>query len=259
MALLHIPLDQIDEARLQALIEAATSENRSIEYKRTTYGAAHADHTEFLADISSFANTSGGDIVLGMAATSGVPTEFVPLQIDIDTEKLRLEQIARTGLQPRIPQLLIQPIPIRQGGAVLMVRIPRSYNLPHRIIRQGSNRFWARSSAGKYEPDVEELRRLFVAAPQLADRIRDFRLDRIAKIAAADAPVRLMSPGAVIMHVVPLSAFDTTTTLPLNDISRNFNTFAPIGSRTATGARITFDGGLKVSKADPSQPQRRAY
>jgi predicted HTH transcriptional regulator len=74
MALLHIPLDQIDEARLQALITAGAPESRTIDYKRTTYGNAHADHAEFLADASSFANTSGGDLVIGMGATNGIPT-----------------------------------------------------------------------------------------------------------------------------------------------------------------------------------------
>src|SRR5262252_8760192 len=37
--------------------------------------------------------------------------------------------------------------------------------------------FYARSSAGKYEPNVDELRLLFGRAPQLSDRIRDFRFD----------------------------------------------------------------------------------
>jgi len=43
MALLHIPLDQIDEARLQALIAAGAAESRTIDYKRTIYGQAHTD------------------------------------------------------------------------------------------------------------------------------------------------------------------------------------------------------------------------
>jgi hypothetical protein len=30
-----------------------------------TYGNMHADYSEFLADTSSFANTSGGDLVRG--------------------------------------------------------------------------------------------------------------------------------------------------------------------------------------------------
>jgi hypothetical protein len=68
VALLHTPLEQIDEARLLDLIATGATKNRIIKYKRTICGNAHADYTEFLADISSFANTSGGDNALGMDA-----------------------------------------------------------------------------------------------------------------------------------------------------------------------------------------------
>ena len=112
MALLHIPLDQIDEDRLQALIDAGAAESRSIEYKRLTYGLAHADHSEFLADISSFANTIGGDLVIGMEAVDGIPTDFSSLNVAIDSEILRLEQIARTGLQPCIANIAFHPVPL---------------------------------------------------------------------------------------------------------------------------------------------------
>jgi hypothetical protein len=260
MALLHIPLGQIDEARLQALIAGGAAESRTIDYKRATYGNAHADYSEFLADISSFANTSGGDLVFGMDATNGIPTAVTPLTMRLDPEILRLEQIARGGLQPRIANIAFQPVPIQAGGNVLIIRVPRSYNAPHRIIRQGSNRFWARSSAGKYEPDVNELRTLFSAGPLLAERVRDFRLDRIAKIVAGQAPVQLMNRGSVVIHVVPLSAFDATPTiLPLGEIERNYNSFAPIGSRMPSGVGINFEGVLKVSNFDPQAAQHRAY
>jgi Putative DNA-binding domain len=219
MALLHIPLPQIDEACLKALIASGAAESRTIDYKRTAYGGAHADYSEFLADASSFANTSGGDLVLGVDATNGIPTAVTPLTIEMDSEKLRLEQISRGGLQPRIASIEFHPVPIQAGGNVLIVRIPRSYNPPHRVIRQGSNRFWARSAAGKYEPDVNELRTLFKAGPQLADRIRNFRLDRIAKIAAGQAPLQLLNRGILILHMIPLSAFDVTPGLPLDQIA----------------------------------------
>jgi hypothetical protein len=150
-------------------------------------------------------------------------------------------------------------VPIQTGGNILIIRVPRSYNPPHRIIRAGSNRFWARSAAGKYEPDVNELRLLFNAAPQLADRIRNFRLDRIAKIVAGQAPVHLLNPSCLVLHIVPLSAFDVTAALPLDEIKGNYRTFVPIGSPTANGARINLDGILKISNADSQATQHRAY
>jgi hypothetical protein len=96
MALLHIPLDQIDEGRLQV----GAAENRIIDYKRTTYGNAHSDYSELLADTSSFANTAGGDLILGMDAVNEIPTAFTPFAGPTDPEILRLEQSVRGGLQP---------------------------------------------------------------------------------------------------------------------------------------------------------------
>jgi len=150
-------------------------------------------------------------------------------------------------------------VSIQAGGNVLIIRAPRSYTAPHRVIRDGGRRFWARSAAGKYEPDVNELRTLFNAGPQLADRIRNFRLDRIAKIAVGDTPVQTMKRGTLIIHIVPLSAFDTIAALPLQEIQRNFSSFVPLGSRTAQAARINFDGVLKTSNADAQATENRAY
>jgi predicted HTH transcriptional regulator len=60
------PLDHITEADLQALISDAVPEGRTIEYKRALPGNSDGEKKEFLADISSFANTSGGDLIYGM-------------------------------------------------------------------------------------------------------------------------------------------------------------------------------------------------
>lgn len=252
MALQHIPLDQINKAQLQNLIDGRAAETQIIEYKRDPYGDADKDRAEFLADISSFANTTGGDIVVGMAATKGVPTDFAPLQVDPDTEILRLESIARSGLQPRISNLAIRAVSIA-GGCALLIRVPRRYNPPHRIVREGlrHNRFYARSSAGKYEPNIDELRLLFTRAPNLADRLRNFRFDRVAKIAANDGIVPLPDSHALILHVVPFAAFDTRLTLPL---SRNFHwhhEFPPLGGHPSQ-YRINVDGLLTLSNAEPN-------
>jgi hypothetical protein len=261
MTLRHLTLEQIDQAQLQGLIDGRASETRDIEYKRDSYGNADKDRGEYLADISSFANSAGGDIIVGMATRSGVPTGFAPLQIDADAEILRLENIARTGLQPRIFGLAIRCVPIAEGGFVLVVRIPRSYNQPHRIIRQGSGhqRFYARSSAGKYEPHVDELRLLFVRAPQLAERMRDFRFDRIAKIVANDAQVRLSDTRALILHVVPFSAFDSQIRLPLDPGDNLYLRFQPILTTHPSDFRINVDGLLTLSNVPQNTQQYRAY
>ncbi|MFZ3182173.1 MAG: ATP-binding protein, partial [Methylocystis silviterrae] len=74
MSLRDIILEKVTEADLISLISAGVPESPVIDYKQETYGDAEKDRREFLADISSFANTIGGDVVIGVAEFEGLPT-----------------------------------------------------------------------------------------------------------------------------------------------------------------------------------------
>jgi len=131
----------------------------------------------------------------------------VPFTGNADDERRRLEDIARTGLEPRIRNLQTRAVPLAEGGAVIIVRVPRSYAPPHRVIYKNRSRFWARASSGKYEPNVEELRHIFTEAPRIAERIAAFRTDQIVRITAGETPIPLGPGGKVVLHVVPVPAF----------------------------------------------------
>jgi len=257
MALLHIPLTQVDEQHLLELIAARAPETNIIEYKRETYGGALRDDLEFLADVSSLANTSGGDLIIGIAATQGVPDAPVPFIGDFDAEINRLESRARAGLQPRI-SLESKAVAV-QGGHILILRVARSFNPPHRIIRENSNRFWARSTAGKYEPNVDQLRNLFSLAPRIADRTREFRATRLARLAVGDAPVTLMNKDLLVLHIVPFSALDRDAPLPMAKLERDSRAFHPIGSSGSQAVKINFDGFLTMSNGNRAANVERAY
>ncbi len=198
--------DKITEADLNNLISTGVPESPTIDYKRDTYGNSDSDKREFLADLSSFANTTGGDIVIGMDEASGLPTAVKPLTVDIDTEIRRLESIALSGIEPRLTNLRIRSVQIA-GGHIIIVRVPHSFVPPHRVIAQNSNRFYARAGSKKYEPNVDQLRHLFTDTPHMLERIRSFRADRLVKIAAGDTPTPLGQLGKVVLHVIPLPSF----------------------------------------------------
>ena len=173
--------------------------------------------------------------------------------MEADAEKLRLENIARNGLDARIPGLRTRAIDVK-GGYVLLIRVPRSFLLPHRVNYKGGNRFWARSSAGKYEPNVQELRTLFTEAPQLLQRVREFREARLAEIRMGHLPVTLTDGTVLVVHLVPLSAFDLVRELSLVNVEKKSMQFAPLGRSTPTNWEINFDGYLGLSNADPEKP-----
>ena len=68
MALLDIPLERIDQSILQELlIDPKTAEGLTIEYKRICPDTSDNAKAQFLADIVSFANSRGGDLLIGVA------------------------------------------------------------------------------------------------------------------------------------------------------------------------------------------------
>jgi predicted HTH transcriptional regulator len=74
------PFEAIAEDDVLALIANAVSEGRTIDYKRELPGNGDGDKKEFLADVSSFANTSGGDLVFGIDEVEGLPTRITGFQ-----------------------------------------------------------------------------------------------------------------------------------------------------------------------------------
>jgi hypothetical protein len=163
--------------------------------------------------------------------------------------------MVRTGLQPRISNLRTRAVPAA-GGYVIVVRIPRSYSQPHRVIHSNSNRFFARSSASpkRYEPNVEELRRIFNDAPLIADRIRAFRTDRLVKIAAQEAPITLAESCLLALHVIPYSSVCIGTALSVAELESDWRRFPPLGRPYTHAARrhVNFDGFVVLANPQKS-------
>ena len=115
MALLDIPLDRITEADVRRLIAAGAAEFPLHRLQASDIRGKEADHAELLADVSSFANTAGGDLVIGVAEAGGIPSAIVPFTGNADDARRRLEDIARTGLEPRIRNLQTRAVPLAEG------------------------------------------------------------------------------------------------------------------------------------------------
>ena len=259
MALFDKPLVQIDEHDLLRLISDKAAESKTHDYKRDLVAQADGDKKEFLYDASSFANTQGGHLIFGMAEAKGEPTELIGFAgIDAEKEILRLEQMLRDGIRPPL-SVESRAVPLSGGRVALVMRIPKSWNPPHQVTFQKAFRFYARDSNGKYQVDVDELRAVFALSGTIADRIREFRADRVAKIAAGGAPVTLLDGGILVLQVVPFSAFSPGSSFPFNRAARDPNEFPTILNTTARQHQITFDGLLITSNLDLPPIPQRAY
>jgi Putative DNA-binding domain len=257
MALLDISLDRIGANDLQRLIDTQAVESVYIDYKAATYGRAPENHREFLADISSFANTAGGDLVIGMTEANGIPNGFNPFPVHPEPELRRLDDMARSGLQPRISNLRTRAVLAPTGGYVIIVRIPRSYDQPHRVVHSSNNLFWARSSASpkRYEPNVEELRRIFNESSLLGERIRAFRIERLTKIADKEAVNFVAGKCLLVLHVLPYSGFNLGSSQSVAELEKQWQLFPPLGCASGTHRHVNFDGFVVLSSGSQVSQQ----
>lgn len=250
MPLSNILFESIEEKTLQDLVDNQVPESKTIDYKEALLGNSDSDKREFLADVSSFANASGGHLIFGIRESSGVPVELCGLQnINVDSEILRIESIIRDGIEPRIPGVSIRAVPLQNQRWALVIRIPRSWASPHMVTLRlrGHERFYSRYSAGKYPLDVSELRAAFLLSETTSERIRNFRVERLSKIVAEETPVKLDNFPKIVLHIIPISAFDSTTRFDLSLIARNPNYLPPI-STWSWNHRYNFDGFLTYGK-----------
>jgi len=260
---LEKPIEQLAEADLLDLISSSVSERRTIEYKLASPHTNDEAKKEFLADVSSFANAAGGHLVYGMNEKEGMPISLAGLTIaNPDQEKLRLENMIRTGISPRLPGVeLSEPIPLSTGGSAFVIRVPRSWISPHMVTLGGHSKFYSRNSAGKYRLDVDELRSAFAFSQATKEKMRDFRADRLSKIMAGEGPYRMAKGSLAILHVMPLSAFETDRRFDAHELARALGHTPPIYRDVIGGTRYNFDGyvALELMSADSAVAYLQAF
>ena len=245
------PFDEIIEKDLQALIDGNVAEGKQIEYKLTLPNNSDKDKKEFLADISSFANSVGGYIFYGISEDNGLPVELIGLKdVDPDGQVLRLENLLRDAIAPRIPGLTIRAIPLETSDYIIAIMIPRSWASPHMVIFASVSRFFARNSAGKYPLDVFELRAAFTASTLETDRIRNFHSDRLRKIISGDMPVKIIDGPKAVLHLIPVGVLGAGTHHDLKEfqLSNNREMLAPIYADHGSNFRFNFDGVITFER-----------
>jgi len=235
-------LPELNESDILELITNGVEEGKEIDYKERLQIGPDSEKKEFLADVSSFANASGGHLVFGIEEAKGVPINVKPLTIqNWDAERLRLESMVRDGISPRL-SMELTAIPVAPSGQVIVLRIPRSWSGPHMITFQNTGKFYSRNSGGKYQLDVGELRTAFTAGAQVAEAIRAFRLERLSAIVSGETPIRLPDGPKVIVHCCPYTSTALGAAIDLQEVYRQTALVKPIFPASSYAPGFNLDG-----------------
>lgn len=224
MYVINKKLEDIEEKDLQHLIDEEIIENKILDYKLDLTGRIESEKKKFLANISSFANASGGDIIFGVKENrdNGKPEALIGIEIEnVDQELLRLDQLIRDGIEPNIPSSLIkiQPIKLSNSKYIIIIRINKSWLGPHRVSYKAWDRFYSRSTNGKYRFDVQELKSAFILSETIGEKIKQFREKRISAIYANQLPIPFYESPKIVLHFIPLNSFSPGQRYDLKNIS----------------------------------------
>jgi len=189
------------------------AEGQTIELKWLIDVADANAKKKLSAEIASFANASGGDIVFGIDEKEGKASRLTPLPgFDADNTELQLRQIFDSNIDPPVPGLQFCPVEVGSKKFALELRIPRSWGRPHALLGEFPQ-FVVRDGNRRRAFTLPELREAFGLSASIAARMKQFRAERMASLVNDNAPAPLSSRILMALHVMPQSAFDTPQSL----------------------------------------------
>lgn len=242
-------LDNITLEDIQDLKDNYVPEGKTIDYKETISISSDSDRKEFLFDVCSFANASGGDLIFGIKQNveSSCPEEILGIEIpNIDKLKLQIDSMLRDNISPRLPSVNYASILLKESLYVLIIRIANSWNKPHQVTFRGVDKFYSRGTNGKYPMDVLELKNAFLSADSLSQNINKFRIERLTKILSDEGVIPLLDNGKIILQIIPLISFRTDLSIDIKQLYSKSTILGPIGESSFL-TRYNFDGILAYS------------
>lgn len=241
-------LTDVTQESLDQLVSEVAREGPHLDFKRDLPIAWNneAKH-EFLADVTAFANSGGGDLIFGVdedgqAQASAIVPQAVA---NPDQEVRRLQDFLLNLAEPRMPGVQVQAVAVTVGaisGYAIVVRVPQSWAGPHRV--KSNQHFFIREGLRKRQLDVPEIRSLFLRSESQAQRLREFRSERLGKILSGEAPHRLIDGPLLVAHLFPTQA--ALGLIQVDPVPYTNQRGLPVIGAGSGMARLNLDGALVV-------------
>ncbi|PFD32605.1 hypothetical protein CN285_27590 [Bacillus cereus] len=240
--MIYKPFAEITLEDIIKLKEDGVEEGKQIDYKQQLNFMNRDKKKEFAKDVTSFANTEGGDLIIGVSEEKGAINEILGIEVlDKDALRLSIESFLRTSIEPQLSNIGINFYPIGERF-ILHIHVPKSYNGPH-IANKA--KFVARNSAGNYELDYTEIKQRFTASKGIESEMESYHFERLMKIKRDDGYWETGDGAAIVMHIMPIQSF--ADSFFVTDLSREKFELEPL-FYSVHEPKINFNGVAGVGE-----------
>lgn len=249
------PLRDLTFQRLQ---ELSLPESETLDYKEKVDNSDRGKN-DFSNNVCAFANTEGGDLVIGVKEKNLYPDEFPGIDSPVD-EETRLTDIIVSRIEPRIHGIAFKVIDNEKYGEnLLVVRIPKSYNGPH--FNKSKPIFYRRHHQRNDPMSWKEISEGFLSRRNVFDKIHAFLNGRIQGFFQPNGitdyrylgpPVALFPGITGIFHLIPIQAFEKNESLNAQELRTRYGNTGPFpllmtreGMSWEEFSRLNIDGILR--------------
>lgn len=250
--MLPLTLPQITEAFLAQVCEEQWPETQTLEFKALLQLSDEEARQEFRKDVCALANAEGGDLIFGISEKSGRANAILPINgVEADGAKRRIQQILESKVEPRIHGIQFHACPIASGGFVLVLRIPRSYEGPHRVGPVTEHRFPIRNHSSTTDMTYDQLRSAFGRESTLLERAAQFRTRRVTRVVSGQTPRKLAAGVIMAVHIVPMCGLAGRANVDVAGIAASFDVLR-IDPSNSWKRNANLDGVVMYPYEDPN-------
>jgi hypothetical protein len=242
-------LNDITESHLQSLL-GARAEDTYIDFK---VDWSQAGYDGLAADVCAFANTEGGDIIIGMAENDRIASRLIGVSCDnVDQQLRKVEEGIRSRIEP-LAWFRVKYVSLDGGNGAFVIRIEASVAAPHRVSKTGI--FYSRGSTGNREMDIFQVREAFMRGTLAEERIRQFRTTRVAALPNTVDPLISSQNAWALFQVVSVPAMMRSRLVQADVLKESAFDVVIFGNEQSTGAPIRFNLDGVVRGRDQNKVQ----